>query len=86
MPASSMFRSKREFEGGVAEKNNKYMAKYYKKLQEEHGGKVVAVSNGKFLCSAETTEEVLQKLSVDKVDLDTVLVEYVPEPGVVILF
>lgn len=67
-------------------KNNKYMAERYKELQEKHGGKVVAVSNGKFLYSAETTEEVLQKLKADKVDLSTVLIEYVPEPGVVILF
>jgi hypothetical protein len=67
-------------------KNNNYMAEHYKELQEKHGGKVVAVSNGKFLYSAEFTKKLLQRLKTDKVDLSTVLVEYVPEPGVVILF
>jgi ABC-type enterochelin transport system ATPase subunit len=80
--------SKNEFESGfeAAIENNKYLARHYKELQKNYGDKVVAVSNGKVLCSGETTEEVLAKLEAEKIDLNTVLVEYIPEPGVIILF
>jgi hypothetical protein len=80
--------TKNEFDSGfeAAIENNKYLARHYKELQKDYGDKVVAVSNNQVLCSGETIEEVLAKLEADKIDLNTVLVEYIPKPGVVILF
>lgn len=68
------------------EKNNKYMAKNYKKIEKEFGGKIVAVSNGEIKCWGKTTAEVIKKLKKDKIDPNTVLIEFVPEAGEIILF
>jgi len=84
MPASL----KSEFERGyqILQKNNRYMAEHYDDLAKKHGDKVVVICDGEFLFSAETTKDALDKLREKKIDMDTVLIEYVPKPGKIILF
>lgn len=66
--------------------NNKYLAKEYKKLVKEFGGNVIAVRGGEVICHAKTTVGVLKELDKEKIDMLTVLIEFIPHEGQIILF
>lgn len=61
----------------VGERNLRWFADNYEELQERHADKFVAVDSGKLLATHDSLDSLL-KVIEGKVNLQTVLVEFVP--------
>ena len=61
----------------VGERNLRWFADNYEELQKRHADKFVAVDSGKLLATHDSLDSLL-KVIEGKVNLQTVLVEFVP--------
>ena len=68
------------------EKNDKFIREDYRKLQEEYKNEFVAVDNGKVLDHDSDMNNLITKLKSRKKDLTLVLIHFIPEKGIKILF
>jgi hypothetical protein len=68
------------------ERNNKFLAEKYEELVRKYGGSVVAVSDGVVRSQGKTSAEVIKELKRKKIDPLTVVIEYIPKEGQIILF
>lgn len=69
----------------AAEKDNRWIEKNFEKLQEEHPNRFVAVSRGRVLAEGKDSEKVVKQLERQGVEPATILVEFIPEKGLVLI-
>ena len=64
-------------------KSSKFIANNMWSLRRQYGDKYIAVSNGRVVASADTTEELKRILEEAGIDFRMVLIEYIPPPDVI---
>ena len=68
------------------EKSNKLVSKRYEEFQRKYGNEFVALDNGELLAHNQNLDVLKKYLERKKKELNTVLIEYIPEKGVAILY
>lgn len=68
------------------EKNDKLIREDFRKIQEVHGNEFIAVENGEILEHDSDMKNLINKLESMKKDLTFILIQFVPEKGLEILF
>lgn len=68
------------------EKNSKLLRTNYPTLQKEYGESYIAIDEGKVIASKPTLDSLREYLEEKKIELTTVIVQYIPKKGVIILY
>jgi intergrase/recombinase len=61
----------------------KYVDEHFEKFSREHEGKIIAVKNKRIIASADTIEELIEKVKAKKSDPRTVYVTSFPPKGLI---
>jgi hypothetical protein len=67
-------------------KNDELIRENFRKLQEIYGNEFIAVENGEILEHDHDMRNLINKLKSMKKDLTLILIQFVPEKGLEILF
>jgi len=67
-------------------KNDKIIRDDYSKLQEEYKNQFIALENGEIIEHDPDMKTLIMKLESEKKDLTLVLIQFIPEKGIQILF
>jgi len=68
------------------EKNGKLIREDYDSLQKQYANKFIAINEGKIIEYNQNVEELKKTLENKKINLTTILVQFIPEKGVEILY
>lgn len=68
------------------EKSDKIFREKYEKLQEKYSNEFVAAENGEILDHDKNLKDLISRLGSQKKDLTLVLIRFIPEKGLEILF
>ena len=68
------------------EKNDKLIREDFRKLQETYGNEYIAIENGEILNHDRDMKNLMNKLKSMKKDLTLILIQFIPEKGLEILF
>jgi len=71
---------------GKMEKNDKLIRGDFRKLQGVYGNEFIAVENGEVLDHDYDMKNLMNKLKSMKKDLTFILIQFIPEKGLEILF
>lgn len=66
--------------------NDRFVRKNYPKLQEKYGSEFIAIDKGQIIGHNAKLAALKDYLDAKKMDLTTVLVQFIPKKGVEILF
>lgn len=66
--------------------NDRAIRDNFAKLRKEHPDQYVAVDNGIVLASADNLQLLKKQIEEKKLKLATLLIEYIPKKGVVVLY
>lgn len=67
-------------------KNDKLIREDFRKLQEAYGNEYIAIENGEILNHDRDMKNLMNKLKSMKKDLTLILIQFIPEKGLEILF
>lgn len=70
----------------MMDKNTDALRSRSKKLKEEYGNEYVAIDGGKVIAHSKNYEKLKETLESKKTDLATVLIKFIPELGVAVLY
>jgi hypothetical protein len=68
------------------EKNDHFIRKNYSKFQERYGSEFIAVDKGQIIGHNNKLITLRNYLEAKKIDLTTVLIQFIPKKGIEILF
>ena len=68
------------------ENNGKWLNENYEKLQEEHPNEFVAIEKAKVIGSGKAVDKLVEELRSKKINVETILIEFVPRKGLKIIF
>jgi hypothetical protein len=68
------------------EKNDKLIREDFRKLQEIYGNEFIAIENGEILDHHHDIKNLINNLNLMKKDLTLILIQFIPEKGLEILF
>jgi len=68
------------------EKNDKIIREDFRKLQSTYKNEFVAIENGEILDHDSNMKNLVVRLNSSKKDLTLVLIQFIPEKGIEILF
>ncbi len=62
------------------------ISRRYKELQNRYGDQFVAINNGRIIGHNQKLETLKQYLNERKIGLASVMIEYIPKKGIVVLY
>jgi orotate phosphoribosyltransferase-like protein len=68
-----------------AQSDNQWLQSHYKEIQEEYPNKFVAIVNKKIITAGEKMENVVKDLKEIGKDPAMVLIEFIPEKGLILI-
>ena len=68
-----------------AQNDNQWLQNNYKKIQEEYPNKFVAVANKKIIATGEKIETVVKTVKERGINPAMILIEFVPEKGLILI-
>lgn len=68
------------------EKNSRLVREGYEGLQKQYGDSYIAIDDGKVIASRSSLDSLRGYLRQKKVELTTVVVQYIPKKGTIILY
>ncbi|MFH1420752.1 MAG: DUF5678 domain-containing protein [Candidatus Aenigmatarchaeota archaeon] len=71
---------------GKMEMDNQWVDKHISELQEKHTNEYIAVQEQKLIASGRNLQELIQILKNKGIDTTSVLVQFIPEKGMSIIF
>lgn len=69
----------------AAEKDNEYLHRNFEKMQEEYPNKFVAISERHVIAEGSDSEDVIKEVEKKGKDPAMVLIEFIPEKGLVLI-
>jgi len=69
----------------TAEKDNDWLTRNFKKIQQEHPNKFIAISEGHIIAEGGDSEDVINEVEKKGRDSATVLIEFIPEKGLLLI-
>ena len=69
----------------TAGENNEWLTSNFKKIQKEHPNKFIAVSDEHIIAEGGESEEVINDVKKKGKDPAAVLIEFIPEKGLVLI-
>jgi len=70
----------------VLESGSSYITQNFARLQTAYPNKFIAIENNEVILSSEKVEELISALHSLKKELGKVLIEFIPQKGIIILY
>ncbi len=69
----------------TVEKDNEWLQRNFGKIQEQHPNKFVAVSKRQVIADGESSEDVTKEVEKKGINPATILIEFIPEKGLILI-
>ena len=69
----------------TVEKDNEWLQRNFGKIQEQHPNKFVAVSERQVIADGESSEDVTKEVEKKGINPATILIEFIPEKGLILI-
>ena len=69
----------------TAEKDNEWLTRNFKEIQEDHPNRFIAVSGGHIIAEGSDSEDVISEVKKKGKDPATILIEFIPEKGLLLI-
>jgi len=69
----------------AAEKDNEWLTRNFKKIQQEHPNKFIAISEGQIIAEGGDSEDVINEVKKKGKDSAAILIEFIPEKGLLLI-
>lgn len=69
----------------TAERDNEWLTRNFKKIQQEHPNRFIAVSEKYVIAEGRDSEDVINEVKEKGKDPATILIEFIPEKGLLLI-
>jgi len=69
----------------TAEKDNEWLTRNFEKIQREHPNKFIAISEGHVIAEGGDSEDVINEVERKGKNSASVLIEFIPEKGLLLI-
>jgi len=65
--------------------NNEWLQEKYEKLQEKYANKFIAIDNKEVVAIGNRPEELINRLKERNIGIESLLIEFIPEKGLILI-